>query len=248
MFARVATDRSFRAHLAGGRARREPFGVVHDAVVDSGIEGPFVIVATGDAVLASFSVFLRVREIGYLEATHELPGQVIGLSGRGRVLVVDRPGVVHEFALDAEGAFDDLGPVDGDRYLDIRGEPVIGGTDGVLVEGGPKVPVTALVETDGGHALALDPTAGVLRRDAAGDWPAVLHGVPESIALAPDFDDSGIALAVLWRSGVWRTADFGETWTRVLPGVHDRPPTVAFFGSGGAAIAVQAATPVGGSR
>ncbi len=64
----------------------------------------------------------------------------------------------------------------------------------------------------------------------AADWQLTQPGGVLGLAVAPDFDDSGMALAVLYPGTVVRTADHGQTWSQVTE-VPGRGAGVFFAGS-----------------
>ena len=97
---------------------------------------------------------------------------------------------------------------------------------------------TALMTAAGSSiqiAIGLDYVARSV--DSGGSWETVLDGgpLPVTLVAAPDFADSGGALIAMWRGGVWRTVDFGATWSQVLEAQGDAAH-VAFTGRATAVV------------
>lgn len=79
--------------------------------------------------------------------------------------------------------------------------------------------------------------------DAGASWRPVREGVPSRLVVAPDFDESGVALAAQFPDLIVRTADAGETWKTVttMPSRHGgrvffTSANLAFIASAGSAL------------
>lgn len=73
-------------------------------------------------------------------------------------------------------------------------------------------------------------TRGIESKAGAGaDWELTQPGGVIGLAVDPDFDDCGVALAVLYPGTVVRTADHGQTW-REVTAVPGRGAQVTFGG------------------
>jgi hypothetical protein len=81
----------------------------------------------------------------------------------------------------------------------------------------------------GQHTLRVTPRGIESMGGVAADWQVTQPGGVLGLAVAPDFDDSGMALAVLYPGTVVRTADHGQTWGHVTE-VPGRGAQVTFAG------------------
>ncbi len=103
--------------------------------------------------------------------------------------------------------------------LEVRMVSVPAGTLRVAGEFGP-----------GGIALAESPAGVMLSRDGGATWAESVHQTATSLAIAPDFSKSQLALAGTANGRVLRSADGGQTWTDTGPvGKGVRMVTVLAF-------------------
>lgn len=114
-----------------------------------------------------------------------------------------------------------VGPQRVTRFADIPGAVAfeeVGAGQTILASG-----------ASGQYTLRVTPRGIELAGSAGADWELTQPGGVLGLAVAPDFDVSGVALAALYTGAVVLTADHGQTWHQVTE-VPGRGAQVTFVG------------------
>ncbi len=177
----------------------------------------------GDLIVAAerglWTVRTRDGAVSQLAAGTYMRVMIDG-SGRVHAIRVDGPGSTTHLAEQPDGQ---LAPVRGDdgaqKLASMGGGVVAFGPAGASIPG-----VADALAAAGGERIELASSMSgqlYVSSDGGKSWRASAYpgsGPVVEIALAPNWETSGVALAREYRGAIWRTTDHGATWRAVL---HD---------------------------